>query len=852
MKITYRSLFELVDQSISKKIGFNTKSGYTNQGERTLVAPGSGDSFSDRSSSKLITDIIEIIADSIPSHITEGFIVTATDPVSASVNISSGSGCAAGFVYTLEEDTSLSIPFDSTTEVFYINIYKNSLGIDKTLDRKKLNIAKIIVKNPGVTSRVVDTNDDSFDAYIQNFTEYKLYGDGLGKLEEDSIEMLRDNIGIILADNIIGNIRLSENLKITNTQGSISLDSSSLKIFDDDGNTLLRLDKDGTFIFSASGLELAKFTSTEARIGNIKITEHSVESDNFVAFENELTSGRGFRIKDDGSAEFENVRIRGILSSTVFEKDTISSIGGKFFVTECSILDEDMSNLDSSHIILQDNFSFSVGDILRVKDGINDEWLQVVSSLGNGEYTVTRDKASSYSTDNNPSWLAGTAVVNYGQSGEGFIYMTASDENAPYLSIITHEGQPWNDVTERLRIGRLNGFLDYIESGSAIYGIGIGELTKYLKYDPDGGLAIRGNLTMDAGFIGGPNGWLINEFEIVGSPSSRLMGGQTGYASGSGFFLGFDDSSGEDPAYKFSIGNSTNYLRWNGSALEVRGSLIMGDGSSIGSGIITSDAFVDTVAGDLSIGALFARNTLDANEKFSEIQTQTILLTGSYESGNPDSLVISEGAISVPSNIMWDESGITYDTPGLTWDGITKQGTYYYYSPVRDSGANFNSLPVLYTTRNLTSPDIITVEMRYSEDNATWSDWGATSRVLIDGTSRYYFNDIVKARYFQYKITFVSTGVASLGLSDVEFKVLALYKTLLYPDQAIADTGTTITGLSEFFSIEYSVDILAHGSTLLRGQIVKSVGAPDTLTITMVNESNVAVNATADIKLIGY
>ena len=63
---------------------------------------------------------------------------------------------------------------------------------------------------------------------------------------------------------------------------------------------------------------------------------------------------------------------------------------------------------------------------------------------------------------------------------------------------------------------------------------------------------------MDAGNIGGPNGWQITEFSIVGSPSSRLMGGQTGYAEGSGFFLGYDDSiSGEDGDYKFSIGDDT-------------------------------------------------------------------------------------------------------------------------------------------------------------------------------------------------------------------------------------------------------------------------------------------------------
>ena len=385
------------------------------------------------------------------------------------------------------------------------------------------------------------------------------------------------------------------------------------------------------------------------------------------------------------------------------------------------------------------------------------------------------------------------------------------------------------------------------------YGIAIGETDKYLKYDSDNGLRIRGDLTMDTGRIGGPDGWLITEFAIVGSTSSRLMAGQTAYAEGVGFYLGFDDSiSGEDATYKFSIGNDETYLRWNGESLIIKGSLIMGDGSSIGSGIITADLFQDTLVGDISIGAIFARITMDSNEKFSEVQTETILLTGEYESGNPYSLVVTEQFVGVPSHVMWDESGVAFDQPGINWDGITKVGTYTYYSPITDSGANFNCLPVLYATKNATTPDTITVEIKHSEDNITWSDWGDTSRVLNKGTSRYYFNDIVKARYFQYKITLVSTGIASLSLSDLIFKVLAIYKTLLYPDTAIADVGTTITGLSNHFSLEYSVDILPHGTTLLRGQIEKSVGVPDTLTITLVNESAVAVNATADIKLIGY
>lgn len=51
----------------------------------------------------------------------------------------------------------------------------------------------------------------------------------------------------------------------------------------------------------------------------------------------------------------------------------------------------------------------------------------------------------------------------------------------------------------------------------------------------------------------------------VGS-AGQIMGGQTGYATGTGFFLGYSSTT-----YKFSIGSSSQSLQWDGSALTVTG-----------------------------------------------------------------------------------------------------------------------------------------------------------------------------------------------------------------------------------------------------------------------------------------
>ena len=95
-----------------------------------------------------------------------------------------------------------------------------------------------------------------------------------------------------------------------------------------------------------------------------------------------------------------------------------------------------------------------------------------------------------------PAWKKGTAVINYGASGRGLIYMTASDLNSPHIDVLTHAGEPWNLVTTHMRMGNVNGFLDAVTD---LYGIYIGNTNAYLKYDPTNGLQIKGSITITGG-----------------------------------------------------------------------------------------------------------------------------------------------------------------------------------------------------------------------------------------------------------------------------------------------------------------------------------------------------------------
>lgn len=307
-KITYKNLYSNVVKEIEKRVTYNNASSYKNQTSRDFVGSYSS-ATSDATTAEIVSAIQNLLEEALPSSIIEGLEVSETTPISDSVIITAGKGSVGGVLYELSEKLTLKIPFDSSNTIFYIVLYKDSIEIEKTYDSKKLTIAKIVVPRPGVTNLVQDDKDESWNAYIVNFKEFKLYG-YQDRFEEDTIELLRDNISPILADNLIGNIRLSENLKIINTQGTLELDSAELRLLSTNETALAKFNRNGTFFYDDSGIEIAKFTTDEARVGNIRVLKNAIQSGNFVS------GNTGFRIKDDGDVEFNDITARGTIYAT--------------------------------------------------------------------------------------------------------------------------------------------------------------------------------------------------------------------------------------------------------------------------------------------------------------------------------------------------------------------------------------------------------------------------------------------------------------------------------------------------------------------------------------------------------
>lgn len=210
--------------------------------------------------------------------------------------------------------------------------------------------------------------------------------------------------------------------------------------------------------------------------------------------------GTGFCISCTGEAEFLDIYARGKFSTTVFEYDTVSSVGGTLLIAhDADILDAAMTAADASCMTLSGAVDFSEGDILRIRAGSCEEWLCVSIALGSNVYCMVRDLAATYAANNNPAWPKGTAVTNYGLSGDGGLIMSASDSNAPHLDVYTHAGSPWSTICTRMRMGNLNGFLGY---GSDAYGIAIGDTNSYLTYDPTNGLRVQGKICVKGANMG--------------------------------------------------------------------------------------------------------------------------------------------------------------------------------------------------------------------------------------------------------------------------------------------------------------------------------------------------------------
>lgn len=403
----------------------------------------------------VLSAVTSLLGTIVESRIISGLEVTEASPLSNAVIVNPGSGTAGGKYYTLDTPFTVNVFFNDQINVYYINLYSTGIKAERKPSPNGLTVAKIINPNPDRFVVIKNDQDEDGNAYIQSFKKYNLYGYN-DRFEEDTVELLRDNIGEILADNLIGNLRLSENLKITNASSSLEMDSNSIKMYSADGTVVAKFNNNGTYFYNDAGVEIAKFAVDGANIGNISIGTNSISSRNYVS------ESSGFKIDDSGYAEFSDVRVRGKISSSVFEYDKVSAVGGKLLVSNATVLSQVM--LPTDNTITVDTAVFGIGDILYIKSGQDEEYLEVISVQDN-VYTVSRDLASGYVAF--PTWDKGIAVISTGKNDDtsgavlgGYISLDSTSQYAPFIDILYRNSGVYNDVSTKVRLGNLAGIND--------------------------------------------------------------------------------------------------------------------------------------------------------------------------------------------------------------------------------------------------------------------------------------------------------------------------------------------------------------------------------------------------------
>ena len=185
--------------------------------------------------------------------------------------------------------------------------------------------------------------------------------------------------------------------------------------------------------------------------------------------------GKGWRIEGDGTAEFENAKIRGTLRTAVFEKDTISAVGGAVIIANATvatgsdvlsgsfngkIVPDLIKGVPSASFLVESVGGFTAGEYLIVKSiedsGFTNELMKVYSSsiLPTPALHVSR----SLNGNTVPTMSAAQVIVSYASLNQGFIFMNAtSGSDTPFIDIMERTGSGHYDIETKVRLGDLSG-----------------------------------------------------------------------------------------------------------------------------------------------------------------------------------------------------------------------------------------------------------------------------------------------------------------------------------------------------------------------------------------------------------
>jgi len=501
----------------------------------------------------------------------------------------------------------------------------------------------------------------------------------------------------------------------------ISSTNKRIQIFDDESspNEIIRIgetsdaagDLFGMKIYDGSGNTddantLVKFGEEGNRIAGWTIDSSNIFSDNlFIRSSGTIETAdfasnlRGWRIsaEGNGTAEFENARIRGTLSTAVFEKETVNAVGGQLYVANSTSLTGSgviSASYTTMSVVNATGFTGSYnedGEILQIKKvgatGFSTEYVKVESSSRDfpdsatnfaGKLYVLRGYSGSLTdvsgeSGSNASFVGdlqsvpqdyeeGQVIVSTGRVGTGYIRLNANpnDLTTPYIDIVERTGSRIYDVDLKARIGDLSGVnvSEFAEFGIAPANAGFGIYTSNGYF--------TGGITATTGSITGK----LFVHTGVGA-SNKIIIGTNVEGTNDGIYVNNNNYWFTDAEFK--VGDSNNFIH------------VTGSGGSLANDIRIQSQKFELDATDLHISAQHASMSLghdtdpsnDGGIKLKGTAGGSIGLGGVIPTNLSSNGIFLSGSgefnLQKDSNeyIRFDSSGLEVKTENLNVDTST-------------------------------------------------------------------------------------------------------------------------------------------------------------------------------------
>lgn len=382
--------------------------------------------------------------------------------------------------------------------------------------------------------------------------------------------------------------------------------------------------------------------------------------------------------------------------------------------------------------------------------------------------TITSTALTATSGGNSTILSSGITAFSAGPTGSPTVTITQAGVLTATGAIITG--------TITATTGTIGGFdigADYIRDTANSFGLAstvtggndvrfwagdtfVNRGTAELRIYEDGSIVgtnatFTGALYATSGWIGSATALVYESQGINTGITGFIRGGQTSYNTGIGYFLGYDTGT-----YKLSIGNTTNYLTWDGTALTIAGIF------SIGGTTITID------------------NTQD-------IQTYLDLISAA----GGGTLYLQPGTYTLTADISIP-AGVTLQ--GISRDGVILDcdGTY----AVKITGTN------IYSTGTIAISDTDTTVV----GTGTTFTSGMVGRYIYLHDAWYEIVTFTDTTHIEISPAYAGNALSSYAtaIADVNFNTTI---------RNLSITGATGSGLVVSYAMEPNlVDLYVYGN----------------------------------------